>query len=472
MSDWSDHSPTADRNRRRQEEPRLVTGQMWREPVSPPPAPAPPPQAGVSPEMPAWRVMVPPDPGKAPPTEVLPGGPVPDIHLLDTAPLAVAPDITDLPGSARRPGDGVGGTGTGTGTGGGGIGRGGRSARSIRSGPGGRFPKPRPSRRRRITRALILLLSLGLLSSVGTYVWADTRLNREVDLDAFPDRPAPGKGTNYLIVGSDSREGLSDQERKDLSTGSAEGRRTDSMILLHTGANGTTMMSLPRDSYVTVPPFLRTDTGRTFRAEKNKLNAAFSLGGPNLLVRTVEANTGLRIDHYAEIGFAGFVGIVNAVGGVDICLDRAVKDKSSGADLPKGCQTLDGTEALAFVRQRKQEAQGDLGRTRNQQKFLAALAAKAATTDVALNPAKAYPTLSAGLGTLTVDKDTGLRDLMSLFQAMRAVTAGNGRQINVPVSNPGLVTSKGSAVQWDEPRAKQLFTELKGDLPVTYQEKN
>ncbi|WP_411147670.1 LCP family protein [Streptomyces sp. A30] len=332
---------------------------------------------------------------------------------------------------------------------------------------GRRRPKPPPTRRRRIVRLTVLVVGALLASSVGTYVWADTKLDQEVDLGALPDRPADGRGTNYLIVGSDSRAGLSEQARKDLRTGSAEGRRTDSMILLHTGANGTTMLSLPRDSWVTVPPYVRPETGRSYRAEPDKLNAAFSLGGPDLLVRAVERNTGLRIDHYAEIGFAGFVGVVDAVGGVDLCLDRAVKDEKSGADLPRGCQTLDGAEALAFVRQRKQEAQGDLGRTRNQQKFLTALAKKAVTPKTLLNPAKSFPTLGAGLDTLVVDKDTDLPDLMSLFRAMQGVTAGGGRQLNVPVSDPALATSKGSAVKWDDSRARKLFAELRDDRPVT-----
>ncbi|TPQ17829.1 LytR family transcriptional regulator [Streptomyces sporangiiformans] len=320
-----------------------------------------------------------------------------------------------------------------------------------------------------MTRWAILVVGVVITSFLGTYVWADTRLNQEVDLGAIAERAPRGKGTNYLVVGSDSREGLSEQARKQLRTGTAEGRRTDSMILLHTGANGTTMMSLPRDSWVTIPPFVRPETGKNFRAAKNKLNAAFSLGGPDLLVRTVEYNTGLHIDHYAEIGFAGFVGVVDAVGGVDMCLDRAVKDEKSGADLQKGCQTLDGTKALAFVRQRKQEAKGDLGRTQNQQKFLAALAKKAASRGTLLNPSKAFPTAAAGLDTLIVDKSTGLQDLMSLFEAMQRVTAGNGRQLNVPVSDTNFVTSKGSAVRWDDRKARKLFTELRDDQAVTLQ---
>ncbi|WP_079085005.1 LCP family protein [Streptomyces dysideae] len=344
--------------------------------------------------------------------------------------------------------------------------------------PGGTRRSRRPlrtrrSRARRIMRAVILLLCLLVVTSVSTYVWADTRLNREVDLAETTDRVPPGRGTNYLIVGSDSRAGLSGEAIKDLHTGgsAADGRRTDSMILLHTGAHGTTMMSLPRDSWVTIPSYIRPDTGRHYRPAKNKLNAAFSFGGPELLIRTIELNTGLHIDHYAEIGFAGFVGIVNAVGGVPMCVDRDIKDQKSGLDLKKGCHTLDGRDALAFVRQRHQEAQGDLGRSRNQQKFLAALAHQAATPGIALNPAKLYPAMSSGLDTLIVDKGMSLRTLTSLFQAMRSVTAGHGKQINVPVSSLGFRTSKGSAVKWDEAQAKKLFAELRNDRPVTFTEK-
>ncbi|MFF9811352.1 LCP family protein [Streptomyces coeruleorubidus] len=323
----------------------------------------------------------------------------------------------------------------------------------------------RPSRRRRILRTAAVLSSVLLLAGAGTYVWADTRLNQQVDLGTLSGRVPRGEGTNYLVVGSDSREGLSQQDRKELNTGSTEGRRTDSVILLHTGANGTTMLSLPRDSWVTLPPYVDPDTGRSYRAAPNKLNAAFSLGGPDLLVRTVERNTGVHIDHYAEIGFAGFVGVVDAVGGVDLCLDKPVRDEDSGADLPAGCQTLGGAEALAFVRQRKQEAQGDLGRTRNQQKFLAALARKAVTPSTLADPSKTFPTLRAGLDTLIVDESTELPDLMSLFEAMRKAASGGGRQLNVPVADPDLRTPQGSAVKWDDRRARALFTALREDRP-------
>ncbi|WP_329174697.1 LCP family protein [Streptomyces decoyicus] len=360
------------------------------------------------------------------------------------------------------------------------TGNGRRPLRTGPAGPGGgntgrrRRAAGPPPRRRRVTRALIVLSTVLAVGSVGTYVWADTKLHREVNLGKIADRPPQGRGTNYLIVGSDSRVGLSERAKKDLHTGGSAdaGRRTDSMILLHTGDHGTSMVSLPRDSWVNIPSHIRPETGKHYRESKNKLNAAFSFGGPDLLVRTIERNTGVHIDHYTEIGFAGFVGIVNAVGGVPMCLDRDVKDEKSGADLKKGCHTLDGRTALAFVRQRHQEAQGDLGRSQNQQKFLAALARKAATPGTLLDPSKVYPTMSAGLDTLIVDDDTGLPNLTSLFKAMKAVTAGDGKRLTVPVSSLSFPTSKGSAVKWNTQQAKKLFTELNQDRPVTFSEKN
>ncbi|QEU90969.1 LCP family protein [Streptomyces kanamyceticus] len=324
----------------------------------------------------------------------------------------------------------------------------------------------RSKTRRRLRRTVLAVAGLVVLAVGGTYGWAETRLQRDVDLSAYEDRPPAGAGTNYLIVGSDSRDGLSDDDVQDLHAGGGGGRRTDSMMLLHTGAHGTSLVSLPRDSWVKVPGRLDTLTGKFKRTERDKLNAAFSYGGPELLVHTVEKNTGLRIDHYAEIGFAGFVNIVDAVGGVRMCLDRDIKDKKSGADLRKGCHRLNGKQALAFVRQRHQEKEGDLGRSRNQQKFLSALAQQAAEPGTLLDPTAIGPAAQAGLDTLIVDKDMSLRDLSSMFRAVQGVAGGKGKQIGVPVSGFGVPTSKGNVLKWDAEKSARLFDDLRHDRPM------
>ncbi|MEU6200888.1 LCP family protein [Streptomyces sp. NPDC047061] len=313
----------------------------------------------------------------------------------------------------------------------------------------------------------MLLLAVVLqLTQVGAYLWADSALNRQVDLGSLGNRPPLGRGANYLIVGSDSREGLSEADRKELRTGSFQGARTDSMILLHTGAHSSTMVSLPRDSWVTVPEFFRPETGKTTPSSDDKLNAAYALGGPELLVRTVELNTGLRVDHYAEIDLGGFVDVVDAVDGVEMCVDRDIEDPSSGLDVRQGCQVLDGRTALSFVRQRKQEARGDLGRTANQRRFLAALAQRATRSDVVLDPSRLLSATEAVLDTLVVDKDMSLPELLTLLRAARDASADSGRQIDVPVSDVRFRTSKGIAVRWNDARARQLFLALRNDLPV------
>ncbi|AXK37362.1 LytR family transcriptional regulator [Streptomyces armeniacus] len=327
-------------------------------------------------------------------------------------------------------------------------------------GPGGR---PRPNWKRRITVGLVTLLAVLLVWSVATYFWADSKLKREVDLSKVEDRPDSGEGTNYLIVGSDSREGLSDEEKKKLHTGSAEGKRTDSMMILHVGDNGNTMVSLPRDSWVTIPDFTGSESGKHYESPgPNKLNAAYSQDGPQLLVRTVEHNTGLKIDHYAEIGFGGFAKIVDSIGGVELDIPRDIKDKNSGADFEKGKQTLNGEQALAFVRNRY-EAGSDLERTKNQQKFLSALASQTATPSTVLNPFKLYPTMGAGLDTLIVDKDMSLWNLASMFWAMKGITGGDGTSMNMPIAG----SAPAGSLKWDMPKVKELVSQLNADEKVT-----
>ncbi|MFI6700337.1 LCP family protein [Streptomyces sp. NPDC050509] len=331
--------------------------------------------------------------------------------------------------------------------------------------PGG-APGPRyaPDWGRRIKIGALVLVVALLVTSIGTYFWADGKLKREVDLSKVIERPSQGDGTNYLIVGSDSREGMSDEDKKKLHTGSAEGKRTDSMMILHDGSNGPTLISLPRDSNVTIPSFVGSESGKEYPStgRQTKLNAAYAEDGPELLVRTVEFNTGLYIDHYVEIGFAGFANIVDAIGGVEMDIPKAFKDKKSGADFQAGKQTLDGEQALAFVRTRYAFAASDLDRTKNQQKFLAALASQTATPGKILNPFKLYPTMSAGLDTLIVDKDMSLWSLGQMFFAMKGITGGDGVSMNMPISG-----SVGGNLVWDKTKVKELVNQLNNDEKVT-----
>ncbi|WP_235017713.1 LCP family protein [Thermomonospora echinospora] len=308
--------------------------------------------------------------------------------------------------------------------------------------------------RRRWPRVLGALVALLLVVVVGGYFYLDSRLRREAVLEDYAGRPADTPGTNWLVVGSDSREGLSKEQRKEFATGNASGRRTDSMMLLHYGAGGTTLLSLPRDSYVPIP-------GRG----SNKLNAAFAFGGPKLLVQTVEKATGVRVDHYAEIGFGGFVGVVDAVGGVDICVERPLKDPKAGLDLQAGCHTLSGGQALGFVRTRN-FTNGDLERVQNQRKFFAALMDKATSPGVMFNPFRGVPLALNSTSNFTVDENDHLSDLARLMWAMRSVSGGGGITTTVPIAGFGSAPGVGSYVRWDTAKSSALFEALREDKPV------
>ena len=183
------------------------------------------------------------------------------------------------------------------------------------SGPAGRGPRRRPRFR---FRYVFLLLVLWLIFLVYTPFHAWTKIS-ESGFEPKGERPAEQPGTTYLMVGSDSRAGLSPEERKELGTGNASGQRTDTIMMLHTGSGPNLLMSIPRDSLVEVPGYGTT-----------KINAAYAFGGPKLLTQTIEQNTGIRVDHYVEIGIGGFVDLVDAVGG------RATRAAASAAVAPGG----------------------------------------------------------------------------------------------------------------------------------------
>lgn len=274
-----------------------------------------------------------------------------------------------------------------------------------------------------------------------------------VRVDATPDgdRPAGSPGASYLLVGTDSREQLTEEQRGEFGTGSAEGSRADTVMLLHVPTTGDpTLVSLPRDSFVTIP-------GHGL----NKLNAAHSMGSAELLVDTVEQATGLRLDGYLEIGFGGFVGVVEEVGGVRMCLDAPIQDEKAHIDLPAGCQELTGPEALGYVRMRYSDPRGDIGRVERQREFLAALVARMASPATVLNPVRLYDVGSATGDAVAVGEDTNVLEAARMALAMRSIASGSGVSVTVPVADANYQTTVGSAVLWDEQRAAELFDALR-----------
>lgn len=296
-----------------------------------------------------------------------------------------------------------------------------------------------------------------------------------------------GKGLNILLIGSDSRAGLSKAQQNNLHVGHDPGQRSDTMILVHFPANGgkADMVSLPRDSYVTIPA--HCDGGATPKhgkcakgaslipTQQNKLNAAYAFGGANLAVRTVEYNTNVPIQHYIEINFQGFVNMVEKLGGVTVCNQSAINDPvrrtstgyiGSGLNIPAGKVTLDGTQALEYVRAREFDPSGDLGRIQRQQKFMAAMLNKAESAGVLINLPKLYSFLHAVASSLTTDSGLSKSEELSLAKKLHSISPKAVDLLTVPLSNTNYSTAAGDAVLWDPVLSKRLFGDFRNDTSI------
>ena len=288
----------------------------------------------------------------------------------------------------------------------------------------------------------VLALVIALL--IGSVLIADARLNRTA---AMPDQQISGtSGTNWLLVGSDSRTGLSEKDVERLGTGGDLGTvRTDTIMLMHLPLRGKpTLVSIPRDSYVPVPGY-----------GYDKINAAFSIGGPQLLVETVEQNTGLHVDRYAEIGMGGLAGVVDAAGGVEICVAEPIDDPLANINLQPGCQQMDGPTALGYVRTRA-TAQGDLDRVARQREFMTTLVTRLLSPSVYLNPFRMARLLWVTPSLLTVNSDDHAWNLARIVIALR----GGLKTETVPIG--GFTdTEVGNVVLWDDAEAEALFESLR-----------
>ncbi|UNB55871.1 LCP family protein [Mycolicibacterium sp. YH-1] len=312
----------------------------------------------------------------------------------------------------------------------------------------------KPKRKRRWGRIVLVCLLVAAAATVGTGYWIDTHLHRIPALADYAERPASGRGTTWLLVGSDSRTGLSPEQQAELATGGDIGNgRTDTILLVHVPGLGssapTTMVSIPRDSYLAIPGY-----------GQDKVNAAFALGGASLLAQTVEEATGLRLDHYAEIGFDGFAEMVDAVGGVTMCPPEPVSDPLAGIDLAPGCQELDGRTALGYVRTRA-TPRADLDRMTNQRAFMSALMHRAASPAVLANPLRWYPMAHAASGAITVDDDAHVWDLARLAWAMH----GTITTTTVPIGE-FTAGDSGAVVVWDDDAASRLFSAIGSDSQI------
>jgi LCP family protein required for cell wall assembly len=313
-------------------------------------------------------------------------------------------------------------------------------------GPGRRWLRPR-----RILAIIALVVVVVLVLSGVMYFYLNSKLTRANVLVDYAGRPAASDGQNWLITGSDSRQGLTRKQERQLATGRGiGGHRSDTVMLLHIPSSGpAVLVSLPRDSYVPIPGF-----------GMNKLNAAYSFGGPKLLAKTVQNVTGLQISHYMGIGFGGLVNVVNAVGGVRMCIPQNLNDPASGLHLAKGCQTLDGAQALGFVRTRHLFATQDLQREQNQRAFIKALLTKLTSPGTLVNPFATVPAAFGAADALTVDKGTQLYQLVQVAFALR-----HPETTTVPIGTSETL-AVGDVLIWNHDQALRMFNAMKNGQPV------
>ena len=307
-------------------------------------------------------------------------------------------------------------------------------------------------------------LGLGRISGAITRVKVfDNLVNR-------PERAS--SAVNYLVVGSDTREGLTKAELKELKVGStktAAGARSDTMMLVHISKSRdkAVVVSIPRDSLVTIPAHTGLDGKTQIPEMQNKVNAAFAWGGAPLLIQTLEKKMNLRIDHYVEVNFVGFKNVVDALGGIQVCSKKDINDPKSHLVMSAGVHTLNGIESLKYVRTRDFDGMGDLGRMQRQQQFVSAVFRKATSSGVLLNPFKVKNLISAVFKTVKTDETLNQGDIVTLAKQIRNLTPGKMRTMTVPLGNSnGFYPGVGSVVIWDEVLAPELFDRLRNDMPV------
>jgi LCP family protein required for cell wall assembly len=257
---------------------------------------------------------------------------------------------------------------------------------------------------------------------------------------------------NILVAGVDVRAGLTHRQEQELHVGAAISSNSDTLMLVHIPANHSyvQVVSLPRDSWVKIPGH-----------GMNKINAAFGLGGPRLMVQTVAAATGLTINDYAEVNFLGFVKVIDAVGGVNVCLPFAVDDSYSGLHLSAGVHHVDGITALEFARDRHSFAASDLARIDDQQQLLATLLSQAASAGTLSDPFKLQRLLSSVTAAIKVDQGF---NMISLANQLRGIRPADVAFSTVPLGNLNYLAPSGQlAVLWNSGAASRLFTQIRND---------
>ncbi|MFS2295149.1 MAG: LCP family protein, partial [Actinomadura sp.] len=306
--------------------------------------------------------------------------------------------------------------------------------------------------------AMSVVLVAGSLTAYGAWRRLDGQIDREnLDGRLGDNRPEKLNGSlNILLIGSDSRRG------SNARYGSEPGQRSDTTILLHISPGGEEAIgiSFPRDSMVQMPPCKRKD-GTTVPARFGMINMAFSNGGPACTWRTIESLTDIHIDHYVEVDFAGFKRVVDALGGVEICVPRRIDDPKAELRLRAGRQVVRGEQALGYVRTRYGLGDGsDLDRIKRQQAFMASVVKKATDKGMLTDPGRTYDFLSAVTKAIKADDGLTLSVMQKLAGGLRGMSAGKVRFVTVPVEP---YPQDPYRVQFNRALAEPLFKAVRED---------
>ncbi len=319
-----------------------------------------------------------------------------------------------------------------------------------------RVATSRQARRRRLGRIFCGALSAVVLLVAGGAWGLTGYINDTIKrVDAGTSDAGSTGPLNILVAGVDQRTGLTHHQEVMLHVGDDVSTNSDTLMLVHVSADRSRVevVSIPRDSWVNIPGH-----------GMSKINAAYGLGGPKLMVQTVEQVTGLTINDYVEVNFLGFVKVIDALGGVNVCRAQPVDDSYSGLQLSAGEHHVDGITALAYARDRHSFATSDLARIQDQQKLLSSALTEAIHSGLLANPVKLSSFISAAVSAVTVDKNL---NVSALADQLRGISTQDVRFMTVPVANADYVTPDGEdAVQLDQQAAGALFEKLRSDQDV------
>ena len=324
--------------------------------------------------------------------------------------------------------------------------------------------------RRRLRLAIPGVILIAVAAGIGTAKALPQPAQRVDVFDDMKDRPNEGRGTNILLMGTDGRDTITEDERWKFFAGGVACNCTDTLMLVHVSEarDRVSVVGIPRDSYARIPAYKDPSTGAEHAAHSAKINGAYAEGGAALSVRTVEAMSGVRIDRYLHVDFRRFMDSADAIGGVQVCTPRPLRDPSTKLALPPGRHQLNGGESLQYVRSRHVDASADFGRIQRQQRFLIAVLNGLRTSHVLADPGKAMKVGRALFGATEADQGFSTQEFMSLAADLSELPPSSMEFTQVPIKGFGeAVKDVGPTLEWDRAKADKMFATLTEDRPLT-----